>query len=153
MPTNYIDLGALQAAKKQDLGATQGSGGTVVNETISLGVTAGTTPAAAALIPTTLSLGLTAGTADAAPIAVDDTLPLGVTMDMALIVGPTKNVDISADIQAGTAAADVVTSRPAIQLGVGAGIQVADTIHFGTARRGKTAVVVVAKFTGRSKVR
>lgn len=154
MASNSIDLGAVQGATKQDLGAMQGTGASQVNESITLGVSAAVALSPAALAQASISVGVSAAASPSGPVSEIDQVTLGASVDVAALQITVKDGFAEIDVALGLDFLDKRDARPnPVVLGASLGLIVADTIHFGATRRGKSAVVVSPKSSGKVTVR
>ncbi len=163
MPSNSIDIGALQGAIVQAVGAMQpATGGSMVSDSITLGVLGhvGPTCVNAELAAITLgSLDATVPTAVAGEVAAiapgvlghlglaskaDEVAAIapGVLAGSAPSGGTTDSQAIELNVDAGVVLRMAVTEGATITLGSGLHAQCDDHETFGAVRRGKSAVTV-----------
>jgi hypothetical protein len=154
MAINFIDVGALQGAAKQDVGAMQSSGAATVNETITLGVSASAVPAAITNMRGAIALGVGAHTGEAAPIAAVDSLELDSTAGVSLSEEAMKHQSVSPAVAVEVVfLGDRSASPMPVHFAVLVGAAFTEQEIFAQTRRGKSAVVVSQKSSGKATVR
>jgi len=126
---------------------------TTIDESITLGVTAGAVPTSTALATGSLTLGVDAGTAPAAVVAALGTIALGVDAGTSDSGGKMDNQAITLGVDVAIEPSMHLDAVDGIALGAGLHVEVLDQETFGAVRRGKTAVTVTGAGSGKATVR
>lgn len=127
-------------------------GGTNVDESISLGVSAGVAFQTTVQAKGSVALGVATEFTPTPRISVPGSIALGVQTDVAFV--DVKGLGGMAELGVGTdvALAATVQARASIGIGFSIGVAFSDTPHFTTARRGSAALRVTKQATADKKI-
>jgi len=127
--------------------------GSSYSNSIALGVLAHVGPTSTANEVASVALGALAHTGPAAVLAAPGAVELDVDAGSSLVAGQMDNQFIALHVDVAVTPSIQVGAGDAIALGVDAHTGIVEQETYGATRRGKSAVVVTAKSTGKSTVR
>jgi hypothetical protein len=145
-----LDIGARQSSGLA-LGTRQPSG--TVEDSITCGVSAGVSFTALATAAAAITLAVSTDEAFTTRVVAPGAVELDVDAGSSLVAGRMDNQFIALHVDVAVTPSIQVGAGDAIALGVDAHTGIVEQETYGATRRGKSAVVVTAKSTGKSTVR